>query len=367
MVKYPARVDLANLPTRIHKLEVLSKELGLDIFVKRDDETGSDLSGNKVRKLEFLLAEAKSEGADVVLTCGGVQSNHCRATAIAARRLGMDTVLFLRGTAPDESHAGEEPDGNLFLDQLIGAETRFITAEQYQDRDSLLAEAAGQIQSQGRRAYVVPEGGSNALGAFGYVRLVEELIEQTEGREPAPAVATDLPWEHIVCATGSGGTLAGLWLGTKIFGLSTHVWGVNVANDGPYFQERVAAIASVFLDQYGLSVAGPAGASARDSRVSPDEIDLLDGYVGPGYAETYEAEVRFIRHLARTDGILLDPVYTGKGLYGLVQEAREGRFDRGPVLFIHTGGIFSLFGYRPELLGRRGSVADADRGGSNLV
>jgi len=360
-VEYPARVDLANLPTRIHKLEVLSRELGLDVFVKRDDETGSDLSGNKVRKLEFLLAEAVSERAEVVLTCGGVQSNHCRATAIAARRLGMDSILFLRGPSPDDSNDGVEPDGNLFLDRMIGAETRFITADQYEERDRILSEAALQLESEGRRPYIVPEGGSNALGAFGYVRLIEELIEQAEANGDRPDSATmaaessrtaALPWEHVVCATGSGGTLAGLWLGTRLFGLSTRVWGVNVANDGPYFQERVAAIASSFLRRQGSSVTASIGATAGDLLVSPDQISLLDGYVGPGYAETYEEELRFIRHIARTDGVLLDPVYTGKGLYGLVKEAQNGRFEGGPVLFIHTGGIFSLFGYRSELLER---------------
>ncbi|MEZ4651342.1 MAG: pyridoxal-phosphate dependent enzyme [Candidatus Eisenbacteria bacterium] len=167
----PARVRLAQLPTRAHRLSRLSDELGIELWVKRDDETGTDLSGNKVRKLEYLLAEAQAESADIVLTCGGIQSNHCRATALAARRLGMDSLLFLRGAEP------EAWTGNLLLDRLVGAETRFITPAQYADRGALLASAAAELRAAGRRPYVIPEGGSNALGSWGYVGLLAELLD----------------------------------------------------------------------------------------------------------------------------------------------------------------------------------------------
>ncbi|MCA9726568.1 MAG: pyridoxal-phosphate dependent enzyme, partial [Candidatus Eisenbacteria bacterium] len=221
-LRFPPRVALANLPTRIQPLERLSAELGgIRLFAKRDDETGTDLSGNKVRKLEFLLAEAQREDADLILTCGGIQSNHCRATALAARRLGMDSLLFLRGEEPASR------DGNLFLDSLIGAEIRFITPEVYADRRRVLAVEAERQRAAGRRPYVIPEGGSNALGSLGYVAMLTELWQQglpTPDRPAGPSgrAAVDaevevppFPWQHIVCAVGSGGTLAGLVCGAR--------------------------------------------------------------------------------------------------------------------------------------------------------
>jgi D-cysteine desulfhydrase len=333
-LRFPPRVGLANLPTRVQPLERLSAEVGgPQIFVKRDDETGSDLSGNKVRKLEFLLAEAKRENADLVLTCGGIQSNHCRATALAARRLGMDSILFLRGDEPPDR------DGNLFLDSLIGAELRFITPEIYADRRRVMAEEAEKQRSKGRRPYVIPEGGSNALGSLGYVAMLVELIGQSGDGS--------FPWDHIVCATGSGGTVAGLLLGARLLGLETTIWGVNVCDDARYFQDRVLEIAAQFEARWVPELLPQAGPHPPLDRAS---IRILEGYKGPAYAQTYPEEVELIRKVARRDGLLLDPVYTGKAFYGMVEEARKGRFGTGRVLFVHTGGIFSLFAYRAELL-----------------
>lgn len=360
------RVSLACLPTRVQFLSHVSRRVSerateraaaategaagavaervsgriseSTFYIKRDDETGSDLSGNKVRKLEFLLAEALAQESDIVLTCGGVQSNHCRATAIAARRLGMDSLLFLRGEEPAER------DGNLFLDSLIGAEVRFVTPEQYAERRTFMAEEAGQLSARGRRPYVIPEGGSNARGSLGYIAMLEELMAQRAPGEP-PSSEHDFPWDHIVCAVGSGGTLAGLVLGAKVLGLDARIWGVNVCDDARYFQNRVLEIAEE------LARSWRAWGMGAPPLVTREEIRVLDGYVGPGYAKPYPESLETIRWIARKEGLLLDPVYTGKAFHGMLEEARRGRFRPGErVLFVHTGGVFSLFAYRRELL-----------------
>ena len=321
----PARLSLANLPTRVQPLDrVLTG--GPPLFVKRDDETGSDLTGNKVRKLEYLLAEAEEEGADVIVTCGGVQSNHCRATAIAARRLGIDSLLFLRGEEPPEC------DGNLLLDAMVGAELRFITPEAYARRRAVMSEAADQLRAAGRRPYVIPEGGSNALGSFGYVSLFEELRAQ----------AGPWPWRHLVCAVGSGGTLAGLLIGRALTGVDLEIWGVNVCDSAAYFQARVLEIEREFRDRFLAPNVGPL--------FDTEAIRILEGYKGPAYAVPFAEELETIRLVARREGLLLDPVYTGKAFHGLLQEAKRGRFGSDGVLFLHTGGAFSLFPYRHELL-----------------
>jgi D-cysteine desulfhydrase len=277
----------------------------------------------------------------------------------------MDSVLFLCGTEP--------PDitGNLFLDRLAGAEIRFVTPQQYEQRAALLPEAAAVLRATGRRPYVIPEGGSNALGSWGYVQLVAELAADAEA-----------PWDHVVCATGSGGTLAGLVLGRRLLAPlvpwleTTRMWGVPVRDDGPYFQAKVMEIAREFQERFvPESAAGPARrrsalarpgsapggtgskgvgdrAGGESSICFPaEEIGVLDGYKGPAYAVPYAEEIALIQQVARVDGIFLDPVYTGKAFYGLVSEARKGRFLPGErVLFLHTGGIFSLFAFAEELL-----------------
>lgn len=328
-LELPPRLSLANLPTRIQHLERLSRELrGPEIYVKRDDETGADLSGNKVRKLEFLLAEARARNCDVVITCGGVQSNHCRATAVAARRLGMDSVLFLRGGDPGER------DGNLLLSAMVGAELRFITPEAYAGRSELMSEAAAKARADGRRAYVIPEGGSNALGSFGYVTLFSELEEPPAARE----------FDHIVCAVGSGGTLAGLLIGARLLDVRTRIWGVNVSDSAAYFEARVRAIGEEFVGRF-------LGGATPTRWLESGAVQILEGYKGPAYAVPYPEELELLRRVARTEGLLLDPVYTGKAFYGLVEEIRRGRFRRGEnVLFLHTGGVFSLFAYRDVLI-----------------
>jgi len=311
------RLDLARLPTPIEPMARLSERLGCEVWIKRDDLTGFGLSGNKVRKLELLLAEAVESGADTVLTCGGMQSNHWRATALAARRLGLRPVLLLRGPPP------AVPDGNLLIDRLLGADLRTCTAEEYRDsRDEILAGLAAEQVAQGRVPYVIPEGGSNALGSMAFVAAAHELASQT----------TD-DFDAIVVAVGSGGTLAGLVLGPT----PGSVVGIPVCDDRATFVQRVAQIAPA-AQRLGAPPLGDYG----------DGWSVVEGYQGRGYGLADRALWALIARVAREDGVLLDPTYTGKAMAGLVGEVTAGRLG-GRVLFWHTGGAFGLFGRGMEI------------------
>jgi D-cysteine desulfhydrase len=318
----PERIPLARLPTPLERLDRLSASLGIDLWVKRDDLTGLGLSGNKVRKLEFLIARAVAEGADTVVTTGGIQSNHARATAVACRRLGLRPVLLLRGSPP------AEPDANLLLDQLLGAELHWCTPEAYRTgRNERMAELAAQIRAGGGRPYVIPEGGSNGLGALGYVEAAREVAAL--GLEP---------FDGVVCAVGSGETVAGLALGAEATGPALgKVYGVAVCDDRAIFVARIEAIAAEAAS-HGAPPLGPVG----------QRWDVVEGYQGPAYAVATPAIWATIAEVARTEGLLLDPVYTGKAMHALATEARAGRW-RGRWLFWHTGGAFGLFGRGGEV------------------
>lgn len=324
-IHYPDSVSLARLPTPLEHLERTSARLGVELYIKRDDTTGIELSGNKIRKLEFLLAEALAQGADTVITCGGEQSNHCRATALAATRLGLGSVVLLRTDDPGNPPA---TTGNILLDRLAGADIVWISRPDWARRAQLMAEHAERLRAQGRTPYVIPEGGSNAMGAWGYVRAAEELAGQLSELEPVPTT--------IVYAAGSGGTGAGLILGVRMLGLDEHnvrVAGVCVCDDRDYFVTTIHGICTDFDNCFGTGVG-----------IEPGDIDIIDGYVGLGYAKSRPEELDELRDLARREAIILDPVYTGKAFYGLTRElARDpGRFGQR-VVFVHTGGIFGLF------------------------
>jgi D-cysteine desulfhydrase len=305
----PTRLELARLPTPTRRLPRLSSELGLDLWAKRDDLTGLGLSGNKVRKLEFLLADAKRQMATVVITTGGIQSNHCRATAVAARQLGLRPVLLLRGEDPGI------PDGNLLLDRLLGAELHWCTAGEYRHhRDERMQELAELIEAQGERPYIIPEGGSNALGAQAYVEAADEI--------------RGLGFEHVFVAVGSGGTVAGL----AMAGLEGHVHGIAVCDDEASFRARVEHI---------HREAGAATVAPRGWRID-------DRFRGEAYGVASAEVWGTIASVARSEGLLLDPTYTGKAMHALVSEARAGRIG-GRVLFWHTGGAFGLFGRGAEV------------------
>ena len=312
---HAARVPLALLPTPLIPLERLTAALRvaggppLEIWCKRDDLTGIGLSGNKVRKLEYLFAAAEALGATVVLTTGGIQSNHARATAVAARQRGMDIVLLLRGSPPDE------PDSNLLLDLLLGARIVWCTQDEYRNRDEILRTLASELAHVGAVPYVIPEGGSNLVGSRGYVAAAAEVA------------AAARPFDHVVVACGSGGTLAGLAMGPDIGPLH----GIAVCDDREYFRQRVREIG---------------GDQVRDPG---DGWDVVDGYQGPAYGVATSVIWETIRLVARMEGLLLDPVYTGKAMHALRTEVSAGRWG-GRILFWHTGGIFGLFGRGREAL-----------------
>lgn len=318
-LSHPPRVDLARLPTPCEPAERTSARLGVELWVKRDDLTGAELSGNKVRKLEFLLADARARDADTLITCGGEQSNHCRATALAAARLGLSSALLLRTADPSRPPPAE---GNILLCRMAGAEIRWITPAEYRRRADEMARLAHDLRARGRSPYVIPEGGSNALGAWGYALALGELLEQV----PRPFT--------IVYACGSGGTGAGLLLGRRLLSAAdVRCVGVCVCDDAAYFRGVMRAILH------------DAGHDLADA-----EIEILEGYVGRGYALSSPAEIDAILEMARTEGLVLDPVYTGKAWFGLASElARDPRAFGPRVVFLHTGGIFGLLGKAAEV------------------
>jgi D-cysteine desulfhydrase len=329
----PARLSLARLPTPLQSSARLGASLGLSLWWKRDDLTGVELSGNKIRKLEFLLAEAEAQNADTVITCGGVQSNHCRATALAAAQRGLRCVVLLRVADPSSPPPLE---ANSLMDRLAGAEIRYLSFDEYRRRDQVFAAVTAALEAEGRRVYAIPEGGSNALGAWGYIQAMAEL----RGQLPDNPVT-------IVYPAGSGGTGAGIELGLRLLGWGqARALGFAVCDDSQFFKQQIAAIALATAERWEL-----------DLRIPADEIEIIDRYMGPGYAQSTPEMLETIGRVARTDGIILDPVYTGKAFFGLEQEARSGRWPKSErsgsedmrVVFLHTGGIFGLFPFAGDL------------------
>lgn len=325
-IPYPRRLSLARTPTPLESLRKLSDRLGVELYVKRDDLTGIALSGNKIRKLEFVLADALEQGADTVLTCGGAQSNHARATAVAAAMLGLQCLLILR--TPDPSNPPPF-EGNLLLDRLAGSDIVWITPDEYRIRNEIFEREASALQKAGRHPYVIPEGASNALGAWGYIRAAEELKRDLD---KLPGAAGRSP--TIIYAAGSGGTGAGLILGTGLLGMKTRVVGVNVCDDRDYFVRVIGGICETAIADYKLDL--------PFSRKG--DVEILDGYVGLGYALSRPEELSLIHEVARTEGVFLDPVYTGKAFYGMIRELERNPNAFGDrIVFLHTGGIFGLF------------------------
>ncbi len=303
------RISIGVFPTPVQKLESISRLLGTQVYVKRDDLTGLGLGGNKVRKLEYLLADAKAQGAEVVFTTGGAQSNHAMLTAAAARKLGMTPILILkkRGVTARQ--------GNQLLEHLMGVDVRFMDTDDYAD---IYAEMDRVGKALGRPYYKIPCGGSNALGTLGYVDCAREIRDQ------------GLHFDHLICAEGSGGTMAGLALGAKLYLPGTRVTGMMVDSDP--FEEI-----TVQLMREAAALLG------ADVQVSAEDFDLRD-LCGPGYAIPSQEGNAAVAMMAENEGLFLDPVYTGKAFAGLIAMAREGAFkptDR--VLFLHSGGAGGLF------------------------
>lgn len=322
---FPDRIPLALLPTPLHRLERLSAKWGVDLWIKRDDLTGAALSGNKIRKLEFEMAEARGRGCKAVITCGGIGSNHARATAVAARRLGLVPHLVLR---TDDGTPPAEYDGNTLLDRILGAEITWVSRPQYRDeRAAIMERIAGEMAARGLPAMVIPEGASDARGALGYVAAIPELQAQA-----GAAGLTKI--DYLVHACGSGGTSAGLAIGNQIFDAEMLPVAFAVCDDEAYFRDVTAKIFDEFAAAFGGIEKG-----------SRPRLLLNDRYKGVGYALSTREELDFLRMVAETEGILLDPVYSGKAFLGMSREiAAKKTFRAGSTIcFIHTGGIYGLF------------------------
>ena len=324
LARFP-RIFLAHLPTPLERLDRLGRELGgPEIWIKRDDCTGLSTGGNKTRKLEFLMAEALAEGADMVMTQGATQSNHARQTAAFAARLGMKCHLLL-----EDRTGSTDPDytanGNVLLDHLHGASTE--TRPGGLDMNRELELSAEAFRREGRRVYTIPGGGSNPTGALGYVNCAFELIGQANDR--------GLRIDHIVTATGSAGTQAGLVTGLKAINAGIPVLGFGVRAPRPKQEESVFALAQRTAGKLGCP-----GVVEREDVVADTD------YVGEGYGLPRADTIEAIRMFAELEGILLDPVYSGKGAAGLIDYCRKGRFRKDErVVFLHTGGAAALFGY----------------------
>lgn len=319
------RIPLAHLPTPLEPLERLSRHLGGPrIFVKRDDATGLALGGNKVRKLEYLLGEARRAGADTLVTVGGVQSNHARQTAAVAARLGLACELILPRYVdwPDPVYV---TSGNVLLNRLFGARLHLLP-ESTLDPAALEA-ILTDIRGHGGRPFFIPVGGSTPAGALGYVAAIDELLPQLAAQEIADA--------QIVVATGSAGTHAGILVGLAAHERANQVIGIAVSGDTSQKEALVRDLA--------IATAANLGVAAADL---PPRVRVLDAYVGPGYGLPTPEMVEAVQLVARLEGLLIDPVYTGKAMAGLIDLVRRGQIDGDrPVVFWHTGGIPALFAY----------------------
>ena len=309
-----SRLNFAHLPTPIEELPRLSDHLaGPRILIKRDDQTGLAFGGNKTRKLEFLVAEARDQGAQTLISGGALQSNHCRQTAAAAARFGLDCILVLSGEMPEYASA------NLILDQLFGAEIVTVADRAYRDRT--LQETFDKAVAAGRKPYLVPYGGSSPTGALGYAFAVEEFMQQ------------NIHADWFVFGTSSGGTHAGLVLGQRVFGYQGKVLGISIDESEEWLQAHVSKIASDASEKLGQRI-----------EFTPADVLANADYCGAGYGVLTDAEREAVSLFAKYEGLLLDPVYTGRAAAGMIDLIREGFFKKDEtVLFWHTGGQPALF------------------------
>ena len=319
-------------PTPLERLSRLSAILGgPTIYVKRDDLLGLPCGGNKTRKLEFVVADALSQGADTRITCGAVQSNHCRLTLAAAVKEGMKCRLVLEERVRNYDHPYS---GNYFLFQLLGAE-KITVAPGGSDMTGKLEEAADEALAEGRKPYVIPGGAATPLGALGYVCCAQELLDQ--------AAESQIRIDHVVCASGSGGTQAGLVTGFWAARSDAAVTGISVRRKK---DEQVQVVHNLALQTAALADIG--------DNIPRESIVCFDEYIGPGYSVPTVGMVEAVKLLSRTEALLLDPVYTGKAMAGLIDLVRTGHFRESEnVVFVHTGGTPALFAYMDTILGEQ--------------
>lgn len=309
-----SRLHFAHLPTAVEELPRLSEALdGPRILIKRDDQTGLAFGGNKTRKLEFLIAEALDQGARTLISGGAMQSNHCRQTAAAAARFGLECILVLTGELPERSSA------NLLLDELFGA--KIVAVPDRKDRDRILQETFDNAAAEGKNPYLVPYGGSSPTGAVGYAFAMEELMKQNVNAD----------W--ILFGTSSGGTHAGLVLGQRVFGFTGNVLGISIDESEEWLKTHVSKLASDASEKMGKRIEFP-----------PTDVLANANYCGAGYGVLTDAEREAVQLFAKYEGLLLDPVYTGRAAAGMIDLIRRGFFRKDEtVLFWHTGGQPALF------------------------
>ena len=300
------KLNLANLPTKIIKLENLSKKYNKNIYLKRDDFTGTETSGNKIRKLEYSLADALNKGCKSIITTGALQSNHCRATVAVCASLGMECNIVLRGD-------NEEIEGNLFLDYILGGIIH--TVKDKDEVDGKIEELFKKLNKEGKKPYIIPMGASNAIGTYGYINAYDEIIEQEK--------ELNINFDIISLAVGSGGTYGGLWYGNYSHNKEKRILGFSVSETGEYFKDTIINILKDL-----------------DKEINEfKNIEINDSYVGEGYGIATREELEFYYNIGKLEGFVLDPCYTGKAFRGLLKEIELGNIEEENILFIHTGGL----------------------------
>lgn len=317
-MKIPGKLKLAHLPAPLETLRFNGRQF----LIKRDDQTGSDLLGNKVRKLEYILYQAKKQRAEIIFTCGGDQSNHARATASAAAKFGFKTKLFLWGSRKKSAEA------NLFLDKIYGAKIEYLTKKEFQNVDEIMTEEAIKLSRKGKRVYVIPAGGSSTLGIWGYISFINELKKQIDLKKI----------NGIFAACGSGGTAAGLLVGCALRKLNLNIYAVNVLLPANEIRKKILQLAEGAVLDYNLPV-----------KIDESRLKIIDGYSTEGYKNITDDKLKTIISFAQSSGILLDPAYTGKAFAAynhLILKKGKGK----KCVFLHTGGIFGAFAKRKSYL-----------------
>jgi D-cysteine desulfhydrase len=317
-VKIPNKINIANLPTPLEQLRFRNKRF----LVKRDDYTGTDYSGNKIRKLEYLLYQAKRNGTEIVFTCGATQSNHCRATVAAASRLGIKTKLFLWGSDSDSA------DGNLFLSKIYGAQISYLNKRNYLNVNEIMEEEGDQLLKKRRKVYIIPEGGSTALGIWGYIHFINELKKQIDLKKI----------KGILCASGTGGTAAGLLVGAAINKLNFNIYTANVLYPKEKLQKKIMFLTEGVIRGYNLSC-----------NVDQSKLKIIDGYSNEGYKNISSDKLKLINAVAAETGMLLDPTYTGKA-FNAYYDQFLSKGNGNKVIYLHTGGLFGAFSKRKKYL-----------------
>lgn len=312
------KISFGNLPTPLQQIDFNGKKF----LIKRDDLTGVELSGNKVRKLEYILYQAKKDKTDYVFTCGGEQSNHARATVIAASMSGMKTKLFLWGT--DKVN----PDGNLFLCKFFDAEIRYQNFTEYQNVNQIMFDEKKKLEKRKLKVHVIPEGGSTVVGINGYFEFVNELNSQINLKQI----------NGILVAAGTGGTAAGILAGMTAAKINAKVFAVNVLYPKEIIKEKILLLAEAFCRENKISL-----------NINSDNLVILDGYSSEGYKNISNDKLKLIKKFAQHSGILLDPAYTGKAFYAFYENFLNNKKNH-KVIFLHSGGIFGVFNKRREYL-----------------